>query len=193
MKVLQMGQKSPQDETNQSPQDEAIENLSDEAMKIVLQVRSKDKSHLNLKGIEKEREERCAYARLHFGIPPPVHIFGSNPTDMISNNLPVSKSNERVPFIKDQTWTNHTHGHTYITRYSHTNQMWKHHNTNVISTSQERTKQNKYFYHTSIWERRIETESFPQPRAKSSFQKQTQKNKKQTLQNSGDTMQRRAQ
>jgi hypothetical protein len=71
MKVLQMGQKSPQDETNQSPQDEAIENLSDEAMKIVLQVRSKDKSHLILKGIEKEREERCEYARLHFGIPPP--------------------------------------------------------------------------------------------------------------------------
>jgi hypothetical protein len=60
----------------------------------------------------------------------------------------------------------------------HTNQMWKHHNTNVISTSQERTKQNKYFYHKSIWERRIETESFQsQPNANSSFQKQTKKQK----------------
>ena len=69
--AIQMRQDSPQDEANESPQDEAIENLSDEAMEIILQVRSKDKSHLILKGIEKEREERCEYARLHCGIPPP--------------------------------------------------------------------------------------------------------------------------
>ena len=78
-----MRQESPQDEANESPQDEASENLSDEAMKTVLQVRSKDKSHLILKRIEKEREKRYGYARLHLGkTPPPVHIFGNNPTDM---------------------------------------------------------------------------------------------------------------
>ena len=73
--VLQMRQESPQHEANESPQDEASENLSDEAMKIILQVRSKDKSHLNLKGIEKEREERYGYARLHRGKTP--HQFTS--------------------------------------------------------------------------------------------------------------------
>ena len=73
--ALQMRQDSPQDEANESPQDEAIENLSDEARKIVLQVRSKDKSHLNLKEIEKEREERYGYARLHLGKTP--HQFTS--------------------------------------------------------------------------------------------------------------------
>ena len=70
-----MRQESPQDEANESPQDEASENLSDDAMKTVRQVRSKDKSHLNLKKREKEREERCAYARLRFGKPPPQFTY----------------------------------------------------------------------------------------------------------------------
>jgi hypothetical protein len=78
-----MRQDCPQEDAHESPQHEAIENLSDEATKISPPVRSKDKSHLNLKGIEKEREERYGYARLHLGKTP--HQFtslGNNPTEM---------------------------------------------------------------------------------------------------------------
>ena len=92
VKVPQTRQKSPQDEAIENPPDEAIDSRPGGKQRKVTLDSEGDRER-------KRREIRiCKIAS--WEEPPPVHIFGNNPTEMKNNNLPDSKSNERVPFIK---------------------------------------------------------------------------------------------